>query len=226
MGDKPAYLINSYSVSKVMTRGMSMGYPPLGFKDAKGNVVLTAKQGGIGRHAVLADGSGNMVGYVQKKGISLGNSATYQFFDGKNQQIGQVKIRAGLMGMSETISMQDPNGNAVASATGNFAGFNYEVMDAEGKKTLAKIYRNTGGQNQQGGGGGLGGLLKQAAGAMISQAMGSYNVEILDKSINDLSRLFILELVVVLDTMYQPNSGGFSSGGGMGPGGGGFNIKI
>ena len=201
--------------------------PPLGFKDAKGNIVLTAKQGGIGRHAVLADGNGNMVGYVQKKGISLGNSATYQFFDGKNQQIGQVKIRAGLMGMSETVSMQDPNGNAVASATGNFAGFNYEITDAQGNKTLARIYRDTGSQNQQGGGG-LGGLLKQAAGAMVSQAMGAYKVDILDKSINDLSRLFILELVVVLDTMYQPNSGGFSGGGfgAPGAGGGGFNIKI
>ena len=29
----------------------------------------------------------------------------------------------------------------MASATGNFAGFNYEITDAQGNKTLARIYR-------------------------------------------------------------------------------------
>ena len=230
MGDKAAYLINNYSVSKIMSKGLNVGYVPLGFKDSSGNVVLTAKEGGLGRSAELVDQNGNLIGYIKKKGISLGNSATYQFFDGKNQQIGQVKISSGLMGMSETVSMEDPSGNAIASAIGNFAGFNYEIMDADGKRTLAKIYRSKVKQNQQNQGG-LKGMLAQAAGAMMSQMMGAYSIDILDKSINDLSRLFVLELVVVLDTMYQPHSGvGMGSGAGgvgmPGSGGGGFNVNI
>lgn len=221
-GNKPSYLnVSMYTVSKqIVGRVATAGYVPLVFKDPKGEIILTASKGGIGRHAILVDPQGKQVGSVQKKGISLGRTAKYQFFDENNNQIGQVVIKSGLMGLSETISMQDPSGNAVASATGNFAGFNYEVSDANGNKTLVKIYRDTGKQQNQQQGGGLKGLIGQFAGAAISTMMGAYKIEVVDMSINDMSRLFILELVVVLDEMYQPNQGGFT----MGPGGGGINI--
>ena len=202
--DKPGYIsADAYSVSR-QVGGVSIGYVPLIFKDSEGSIVLTANKSGIGRHATLVDQNGQKVGEVQKKGISLGSSAKYQFFDGSGTQIGQVVVRTSLMGMNELIQMQDPSGAPVASASGNFAGFNYQIFDADGKKVLARIYRDTK-QNQQGGG--LKGLLANIASATISMAIGAYKVEILEKSINDMSRLFILELIVVLDDMYQPNQG-------------------
>lgn len=212
MADKPAYLAEDmYSVQKQMSR-VQMGAPPLVFSDSKGNVLLTAKKGGLGRHAVLVDQKGNQVGSIQKEGIQLGNTAKYQFLGADNAEIGQVTIKTGMMGMSESVSLMDPKGTLVATAKGNFAGFNYEVMDAQGSKTLVKIYRDTGSQQQ---GGGLKGMLMQAAGAAMSGMMGKYKVEVVEKSINDTSRLFILELVAVLDEMYQPQNAGV---GGMVPG--------
>ena len=218
--EKPGYLsTNKYSVSREMRSGF--GFPPLAFKDESGDIVLTAKAGGIGRHAILVDPQGKQVGSINKKGISLGRSFTYQFFDGNNAEIGQITIKEGLMGMNESISMLDPNGNAVASASGNFAGFSYEVSDPDGKHTIARISRNSGGQQ----GGGLGGMLGGLAKMAMSSVMGAYNIEVLDASINELSRLYILELIVVLDTMFHPGQG---AGGGFGVGGmpGGIGIKI
>ena len=214
--EKPGYITaDTYTVSKQLGR-TGGAYIPLVFKDTSGNIVLTANKGGIGRHAILVDPLGQQVGSIQKKGISLGSKATYQFFDGKDSQIGQVVLKSGMMGMNESIQMQDPNGGLVASANGNFMGFNFEIHDAQGQKTLAKIYRDTN-QQQQPQKGGLMGMLGSAASAMMSMAMGAYKIDITEKSINDMSRLFILELVVVLDDMYQPKQGvGISPGRGFG----------
>ena len=183
------------------------------FKDVGGNIVLTAQQGvWTGRQAGLVDPQGNKIGLIQKKGLQLGKTANYQFFDGNNTEIGQVTIKSGLMGLSEQVQMKDPNGNIVATATGNFAGFNYEIEDANGNKALAKISLDTKNQQQAQQEPGLGGMLASLATKAIqtgfSSFFGAYKVEILEKSINDMSRLFILELVVVLDEMYQPNQGG------------------
>ena len=216
-GQKAPYIAaDMYSVSKQFGR-VTMGNPPLVFKDSSGNVVLTAKANWTSRGALLVDQQGKEIGTIKKKGISITSKATYQFLDGSNNQTGQVTIRTGMFGMSENISLQDPTGNPVAAATGNFAGFNYEITDVDGKKTLAKIYRS-GSQNQQGGG--LKGLLTSVAGAAMSSMMGAYTIEIVDKTINDMSRLFILELVVVLDEMYRQNTGGGFNVGGAGIGGG------
>ena len=214
---KPGYIAaDAYSVARQRGR-MQGGYPPLVFKDTEGNVVLTANKGGIGRHAILIDPQGQQVGAIQKKGISLGSKATYLFFDGQNNQIGQVMLRTGNMGMSESIQLQDPQGGLVATATGNFMGFSFEIYDAQGRKTLAKIYRDTQQKQQQGSG--LKGLLTSVASSAIGMMMGAYKIEILEKTINDMSRLFILELIVVLDEMYQPQQGTA-----FGPGAGGFKI--
>jgi hypothetical protein len=205
-----------YSVSKQFGK-VTVGNPPLVFKDSSGNIVLTAKANWSSRGALLVDQQGKEVGTIKKKGFSLTSKATYQFFDASNNQIGQAVLKTGMFGMSENISLQDPSGNPVASATGNFAGFNYEITDANGNKTLAKIYRS-GSQQQQGGG--LKGLLTNMAAGAMSGMMGAYTIEIADKTINDMSRLFVLELVVVLDEMYRQNTGGgpggFSMGGGPG----------
>lgn len=214
---KPGYLAaDSYTVSKQL-KNLNVGYIPIAFKDNSGNVVLTAKKGGIGRHAVLTDPKGKEVGYIQKKGITLGLKSTYLFFEGQSNQIGQVVIRSGLTGLSETMQLQDPKGGLVATATGNFMGFSFEIYSADGSKTLARISRDA--KTPQEEGGKLTGLLKAAASTAMSLTMGSYRIEILEKSINDMSRLFILELVVVLDGMYQTRSSMANPGFGAGMGG-------
>ena len=212
--DKPAYIAaNSYTVSKSL--GMSVGSPPLVFKDPNGNVLLTAKQGGLGRQSVLVDQTGKQVGQISKKGMSFGSKATYEFFGDGGSKIGQITIKGSLMGMSESVTMEDPNGNAAASASGNFSGFEFVVTDPSGQKTIAKISRNTSNQPQSGDSPGLKGMLGSLAAEAKGMMTGSYKIDILDPTINDLSRLYILELVVVLDTMYHPQQGGF----GMGVGG-------
>ncbi|MDE1834078.1 MAG: hypothetical protein KGH64_01945 [Candidatus Micrarchaeota archaeon] len=217
--EKPAYIAaDVYTVSKQF--GSGVAYHPLVFKDTSGAIVLTAAQGGFtGGKAALVDQLGNAVGTIQKKGFQFGNSATYLFFDGKSNQIGQIKINAGMMGMGEKVLMQDASGATVAMASGNIAGFNFEVTDAKGQKTLAKIYRDVAKQQDQQQGPGLGGMLaslaKQAISTEMSMISGAYKIEILEKSINDMSRLFILELVVVLDEMYRPSN----QGAGLGMGG-------
>lgn len=122
--EKPAYIAaDIYSVSKQFATGMN-GF--LVFKDASGNTLLTAAQGGFtGGKASLVDQQGKAAGAIQKKGFQFGNSATYQFFDGAGTQIGQVKINSGMMGMSENVTMQDTAGATVATASGNLAGFNF-----------------------------------------------------------------------------------------------------
>ena len=49
-GSKPAYIAaDVYSVSKQFNRGLTVGIPPLVFKDSDGNIVLTAQgKGGNG----------------------------------------------------------------------------------------------------------------------------------------------------------------------------------
>lgn len=220
---QPYMTVDSYTVSKQFGR---FARPPLVFKDPNGNILLTAAQGGFtGSKATLVNQQGKLIGAIQKKGIQLGNKATYYFFDGANNQIGQIKVSTSIMGMSEKVLLEDQNGNTVAVATGNFAGFNYEIMDVSGANTLAKISRNT--QNQQGqqDQAGLKGMLKSFAEAAINTQMGVYKIDIIEKSINNTSRLFILELVIVLDGMYHPqNSGAAGFGGPAGFGVGGIKI--
>ncbi len=215
--EKPSYIaVNTYTVSKQFGRnptGMASGAGlPLLFKDDSGNVLLTANRNMTGRHSILVDPQGQQIGYVQKKGISLGrlDKATYQFFDGSDNQIGQIVIRTGMTGMSESIKLEDPNGGIVATATGNFMGFSFQIFDADGQKTLAKIYIDTKQQEQQGEGG-LKGIFAKAASAATGILRGSYKIDIVEQTINDMSRLFILELVVVLDEMYSSDhAAGFS----------------
>ncbi len=215
---KPAYIeANVYTVSKQMNRMMmNPEFAPLVFKDQAGNVVLTSGVKGIGRHAVLVDVEGKEIGYVEKKGISLGNKAHYLFFGDQKNQIGQVVIKSGLMGMSESIVMEDPNGSQVGMATGNFMGFSFQIYDASGNNVLAVISKDLQGQQQQQSGG-LMGLIGMAENAAIGTMLGSYRIEIKDSTINDMSRLFILELVVVLDELYHPAQQGIGGGPGMGP---------
>lgn len=230
--DKPQYLqVDTYVVSTWQSKPhMSMGQQPLLFRDIDGNIMLTAKVGIMDRGSTLTDQNGKNVGSIKKKGISIMNKATYLFFDGNNNQIGEAEISSGWTGLKETISIKDPQGNVAAVAQGSFMNANYSITDPNLNKVLVNISRDKEllqkimhkpGTDE--------GMLNKIAGTMMAFGFGAYKVEIVSSGINDLSRLLILELIVVLDEMFSKAStpmGGVGMGGlgGGGIGIGGFKI--
>ncbi|MCL5089656.1 MAG: hypothetical protein M1382_00575 [Candidatus Marsarchaeota archaeon] len=231
--DKPQYLqVDTYVVSTWQNKPhMSVGKQPLLFRDIDGNIMLTAKVGVMERGSTLIDQNGKSVGFIKKKGISITNKATYLFFDGNNNQIGEAEINSGWTGLKETISIKDPQGNVAAVAQGSFMNANYSITDpnlnkvlvniSQDKELLQRIEHKTTGHEE--------GMLNKIAGTMMAFGFGAYKVEIVSSGINDLSRLLILELIVVLDEMFSKAStpmGGVGMGGlgGGGIGMGGFKI--
>lgn len=176
------------------------------FKDPQGNIFLTVKWESFGNKMALEDNAGKQVGLVTRKIISL--NPTYELFDSDNKPIGRVVVRPNFgFSMGEDLLLQDPTGNTLVIAHGSLLNLNFALNSADGTKCIASVSSNAGKET---------GLLKN----IKDFVMKSYNVEILDKTINDVSRLFILEFLVVIENMISNNR----TMGGVGMSGATFRI--
>ncbi len=174
------------------------------FRDPQNNVFLTVKSESLGRKFLLLDKDGKQVGMVNTK-ITIINQ-TYELFDSGNGLIGRIVVKQDFFSSGESLLLQDPNGNTLVIAQGSISNLNFELNSADGTKHIAIVSSPVGKEP---------GLLQNYK----DFVMKAYNVEILDKTINDVSRLFILEFLVVMECMmdtHRSHGTGIGTMGGMG----------
>lgn len=211
------FTAGEYVIQRPATFSPNVVYQGL---EGKGNTLFDTRRNILGNQMEFIDSAGSTLGSMHKKMLSL--TPYFELYDGNKNTIGKaIKKMHILPNFKHDYTLEDPSGKPLALAGGDIFGYNYAIKGADGSSEIATISRASpfNASNTD--------SLGQIFGSLVAAQMGSYRLNIIDKSFN---KLMLIEFTVAVDHIanLQQNRG-VRLGPGMGPsalGGGGFSIKF